>query len=414
MKSQQPIPASNRIFVNRTLNFNQIKLLGFDMDYTVVTYNVPAFENAAYKIVRDKLVKIHHLPREILRLEFDSNFIIRGLVIDIEKGDLLKVNRYGYVKKASHGTRFLTMEEQKEIYQNAGIDWADPRYYIIHTLFSLAEGCIFAQLVSFFSEKGTLVNFKELFKQIRVCVDDAHPEGSLKGQVIKYPEQFLIKKPLLIEALKKYRKYGKKIALITNSDFEYSRAAMNYCFAPFLSEPWREFFDLIIVAANKPIFFQAPVKFLRVDAKTGSLSNFHRPIEWGGIYQGGNARALERNLDLTPSDILYIGDHIYGDVVTLKEAVGWRTGLVIQEMETEVPMLEKHLHGHPTVLRKMEEKEALETHFYQLKEQGWKTHRGSHPAQDKQRDVLREKLGRLDEEISHLITEEQKDQNPFW
>jgi HAD superfamily 5'-nucleotidase-like hydrolase len=414
MSHQKSIPASSRIFVNRTLNLNQIKLLGFDMDYTVVTYNVPAFEDAAYRIVMGKLVEIHHFPQEILTLQFDPNFIIRGLVIDIEKGNLLKVNRYGYVKKASHGTRFLTMEEQKDIYRNAGIDWADPRYYIIHTLFSLAEGSIFAQLVTFYEERGTLVNYRELFRQIRDCMDDAHQEGSLKGQVIKDPARFLIRKPLMIEALKKLRQFGKKIALITNSDYEYSQAAMDYCFSPYLSEPWQDFFDLTVVAANKPIFFQVSPKFLRVDKKTGNLSNFHGPIEYGGIYQGGNARALERSLGLTASDILYVGDHIYGDVVTLKEAVGWRTGLVIQEMAVEVPMLDKHLSNHLAVLNKMAEKENLETRFYELKEQTWKTHRGSQPDQDKEKDHLREKLGRLDEEISLLISEEQKDQNPFW
>lgn len=415
MKEKNPIPAESRIFVNRTLNLNQIRLLGFDMDYTLVTYNVPEFENAAYKIVVEKLVEEYGYPKEIVSLEFDPKFIIRGLVIDNETGNLLKVNRYGYVKKASHGTDFMSMEEQKKEYRQSGIDWTDQRFYIAHTLFSLAEGCLFAQLVTFFDERGgNSRNYKEIFKHVRHCTDEAHQEGSLKGQVAKNPEKFLIQKPNIIEALKKYKKFGKKIALITNSDYEYSLAAMDYCFSPFLSESWQDFFDLTVVAANKPLFFQGKPRFLRVDREAGHLSNFHAPISWNNIYQGGNARALEKDLRLKPSEILYIGDHIYGDVVTLKEAVGWRTGLIIQEMEEEVPLLAKHLPGHLDLLEKMAKKEEVEDKQYELRESKFLAKHHEKGQFDKKLDKFREIIGKLDEEISELISGEQLDQNPYW
>jgi len=82
MTQTTALGAENRVFVNRTLNFNNIKLLGFDMDYTLATYNVPVFEEKAFEIVVEKLIKGKGYPPEIRSLEFDPNFVIRGLIID--------------------------------------------------------------------------------------------------------------------------------------------------------------------------------------------------------------------------------------------------------------------------------------------------------------------------------------------
>ncbi|MFZ5949976.1 MAG: HAD-IG family 5'-nucleotidase, partial [Candidatus Rifleibacteriota bacterium] len=312
MKTNE-IASQNKIFVNRTLNLNSIKLIGFDMDYTLATYDVPAFEEKAYQIVQEKLVKEYGYPQEIKTLKFDKEFIIRGLVIDTETGNFLKVNRYGFVRIASHGTRFFSFEEQKDLYGNHGIDLTDPRYYIVHTLFSLAEGNLYAQLIDFFEERKTPINFRKLFNEVRKSLNDSHQEEELKGDVTRNPKKYLIQDRRIVDALLKLRKFGKKLALITNSDYAYSRKVMEYCFEPFLDCKWQELFDLIIVVANKPDFFLQRHHFLRVDPENGMLSNFYGKIEWNGVYQGGNASIIEKHLDLSPQEILYLGDHILGD-----------------------------------------------------------------------------------------------------
>ncbi|HNV71864.1 MAG TPA: HAD-IG family 5'-nucleotidase, partial [Candidatus Ozemobacteraceae bacterium] len=323
------ITSGKKIFVNRTLNMNFIKLVGFDMDYTLVTYNVPAFENLVHQLVVDKLIHEKGYPNALRKLRFDPQFIVRGLVLDTELGNLLKVNCFGYVKKAAHGTRFMTFEEQKKAYNAPAIDLSDSRYYIVTTLFSLAEAHVFAQLVTLLEETGKPLSYRQIFHDIREMVDIVHQEGILKSTVLKHPDQYLYREPKIIEALQRLKANGKKLALITNSDYEYSNGAMNYCFNPYLKHPWQDLFDIIVVASSKPGFFQQSNKFLRVNRDDGHLRNFYEPLQWGGIYQGGNARTFERDLGLNPSEILYCGDHIFGDVVTLKEAIGWRTGLIL-------------------------------------------------------------------------------------
>ena len=40
-----------------------------------------------------------------------------------------------------------------------------------------------------------------------------------------------------------------------------------------------------------------------------------------------------------PRQVLYVGDHIYGDILRSKKTLGWRTMLVIPELETELSIL---------------------------------------------------------------------------
>ena len=42
----------------------------------------------------------------VAHLRFDPDMIVRGLVVDVEQGNLVKANRFGYVKRAVHGTRW--------------------------------------------------------------------------------------------------------------------------------------------------------------------------------------------------------------------------------------------------------------------------------------------------------------------
>ncbi|OGK11012.1 MAG: hypothetical protein A2W80_00340, partial [Candidatus Riflebacteria bacterium GWC2_50_8] len=400
--TEKSVSSDCKIFVNRTLNMNSIKMIGFDMDYTLVTYNVPAFEAKAYEILKEKLIREYKYPVVIRDFVFQNDFIIRGLVIDTETGDFLKVNRYGFVRIASHGTRFYGFEEQKEKYGPNGIDMSDSRYYIVHTLFSQAEGCMYAQLVDYYDSISQKVNYRQLFLEVRKCLNDAHQEEELKGDVAKHPEKYLIKDQRIVDALIKFKKFGKKLALITNSDYEYSRKAMEYCFNPYLKMPWQKLFDLVIVASNKPEYFTARNRYQKVDPETGLLSNFYGQIEWGGLYQGGNASILEKHLDLKPSEILYLGDHILGDVVTLKETIGWRTGLVVQELAEEVPILEKTQLLHQKISDLMAEKERLEDQSLELREKMW-LKAGDQDSARKKWEEIKAKLIKVDDEVRDLI-----------
>ncbi|MGE0615780.1 MAG: 5'-nucleotidase domain-containing protein, partial [Bacteriovoracia bacterium] len=94
---------NERVFVNRTLNLNSVKVIGFDQDYTLVMYNETHVEELAFQGAIDYLVDHLNYPQEIRKLKFSGERIIRGQVIDKKLGNLIKINRFGYIKAALHG-----------------------------------------------------------------------------------------------------------------------------------------------------------------------------------------------------------------------------------------------------------------------------------------------------------------------
>ena len=105
MHSGHGAPSRGRgIFCNRTLNMRAIRAVGYDMDYTLIHYNVEAWERRAYEHIRDRFSA---LGWSVAQLRFDPEMVVRGLIIDTERGNLVKANRFGFVKKALHGTRPL-------------------------------------------------------------------------------------------------------------------------------------------------------------------------------------------------------------------------------------------------------------------------------------------------------------------
>ena len=59
-------------------------------------------------------------------------------------------------------------------------------------------------------------------------------------------------------------------------------------------------------------------------------------LKRGGMYLGGNFHALSRMGGLVGDDVLYVGDHIYGDILRSKRQTSWRTAMVIPEMDREL------------------------------------------------------------------------------
>ncbi|MDC7241572.1 MAG: 5'-nucleotidase domain-containing protein, partial [Spirochaetales bacterium] len=69
------------VYVNRVLNMKNIKVIGFDMDYTLVRYNAEAFEKLTHRLAARRLSELPDYPDEVRDLKFDYQRAIVGLVI---------------------------------------------------------------------------------------------------------------------------------------------------------------------------------------------------------------------------------------------------------------------------------------------------------------------------------------------
>ena len=61
------------VYVNRLLNLKKIKVVGFDMDYTLVRYNIEAFEGLTHNLAAVRLVDTYGYPKAAGKLEFDKS-----------------------------------------------------------------------------------------------------------------------------------------------------------------------------------------------------------------------------------------------------------------------------------------------------------------------------------------------------
>ena len=192
----------------------KIKAIGFDMDYTLVRYNTEAFERFTHQETLKKLVSEKKYPEEILKLEFDFQRVIQGLVIDKRKGNLLKVSRFGKVKSSYHGLTPIDFKEQQKIYGNGVIDLSDIHIQSLDTNFSVSNGVLYSQLVEMKKKGSNFPDFETLADDKKEALDICHSDGTLKDHVRKNISEFIIQDPEVVTLLERYKRYGKKLLVI--------------------------------------------------------------------------------------------------------------------------------------------------------------------------------------------------------
>ncbi|CAI7921602.1 unnamed protein product, partial [Closterium sp. NIES-53] len=363
--------ASRGIFCSRTLNLRSITTIGYDMDYTLIHYNVNAWEGRAYDYAMENL-RAKGYPTEGLR--FDPDLVIRGLVMDKASGNLVKCDRFGFVKRAMHGTEMLSNKAISKLYGRELVDLRNEgRWEFLNTLFSVSEAVVYMQMVDRL-DQGLLPaevapgDYKTLYSVVARALFRAHVEGQLKAEIINSPEKFVELDPELPLALLDQKLAGKRLLLITNSDYQYTHRMMTHAFDRFLPEEmtWRSLFDMVIVSARKPEFFSMAHPLYEIVTPDGLMRPCFKANS-GGLYCGGSAQMVEKALGFAGDETLYVGDHIYTDVSQSKLHLRWRTCLVCRELEQEVEAL---IHGHDTRLRLidlMAQKDRVGDCFNQLR-----------------------------------------------
>ena len=136
------------------------------------------------------------------------------------------------------------------------------------------------------------------------------------------------------------RDNNKKLFLLTDSDYSYTNEIMTYLFdvESANNKDWKSFFDYIGVDARKPLFFGEGTILRQVDTKTGALriGTYTGPFQPGQVFSGGNVDVFTQLIGARGRDVLYVGDHIYGDILKSKKTRGWRTFLVVPELQREL------------------------------------------------------------------------------
>jgi len=266
---------NSRIFVNRSVNLDNIQYFGFDMDYTLAVYNSPAFESLQINLTLQRLVKRGY-PKEILNIVYNPNFAVRGLFLDKKYGNLVHLDHFGFIMSCVHGFNVIHKDDEKllEWYPDKIVHPTEigKRYYCFDTLFGLPEAFLYSSLVHFFEqqksaneganiqEKGPVeISFWSLFDDLRECTHEIHIDGSIKQAILGDLKKYIRKDERLGLMLRRFREHGRKVFLLTNSEFYYTNSVMEYLLQSDEKyvgyDSWRDYFDIIITNACKLRFF---------------------------------------------------------------------------------------------------------------------------------------------------------------
>jgi HAD superfamily 5'-nucleotidase-like hydrolase len=332
------VPRRHRVFVNRNLRMSRIRAIGFDLDHTLAHYDPIAVEELAFDLTKQKLVEHKGYPREILAFAYDPHFVIRGLVVDKKRGNLLKMDYFNFVTRGTHGLSTLRSEDRRRAYRTSRIRVGHENYVSVDTLFHLPEVYLYAALIDFFQKrnrKGPL-NYESLYADVREMIDEAHRDGSLKSVITSDLDRYIRFDPELRVVLEEFRRAGKKVFLLTNSEWAYTDQLLQHLLHRGRGAPqhWSEIFSTVIVEAGKPGFFAEadppqPIEELN-GRKLGCVTG-----------RGGGGAYLERVLGATGDRILYFGDHTYGDILQSKRVLGWRTAMLVPELDREIQVTQE-------------------------------------------------------------------------
>ncbi|GFU91651.1 5'-nucleotidase domain-containing protein 3 [Trichonephila clavipes] len=334
------------VFANNELKLGEIDVYGFDYDYTLAIYK-ESLQILIYQLGKEKLVDKLKYPPGIKDLPYQPGFAIRGLHYDMQKGILMKLDAFHQIQFTSvyRGLTCLTEEEVIDVYKGShisqelirGSSRQGPRMRQLNDLFSVPETCLLSSVAEYFIRNKIPHHPEILSHDVQGAVRRIHP--TMHAMLEKADIGDYLEKHELTKFLQSLQEAGKKMFLITNSPFKFVDRGMTFMLGPC----WRNYFDVVIVEAKKPLFFANqswPFRIYDVEAKC-TLWEEVKSLEKGRVYIEGNLSDLQRMTKWYGKNVLYVGDQIYSDLADLTLHHGWRTGAIIYELSHEIRILNR-------------------------------------------------------------------------
>ncbi|RXN19614.1 5 -nucleotidase domain-containing 3-like protein [Labeo rohita] len=314
------------IFANNQMSLQDIEIYGFDYDYTLAFYS-SHLHTLIFNIARDILIDEHRYPEGLREYDYIPNFVIRGLHYDVQKALLMKIDAFHYIQLGTvyRGLNPVPEKEVIAMYEGSHVpleimsDFYGKSSHG-HTMkqfmdiFSLPEMTLLSCVNDYFMKHNIDYEPVHLYKDVKEAIGDVHVRGIMYRAVEADIEKYICYGEQTHAVLQKLSRNGKKMFLITNSPFDFVDRGMNYI----VGKDWRDLFDVVIVQADKPGFFNDRRKPFRRVTDKGVLL-------WDRIHH------LEKG-------------QIYKQDLTLKH--GWRTGAIIPELRKEIKIMNTEEYVH--------------------------------------------------------------------
>jgi HAD superfamily 5'-nucleotidase-like hydrolase len=182
-------------------------------------------------------------------------------------------------------------------------------------------------LVEHLDRLGHPVAYHRLFKEVSQALTAALVASA--DLVRKEPGRYLGPRDAdLVRTFEMFRSANKRLFLLTNSTWEYTQAILSWLFGDGAGA-WSRYFDFVLVDAAKPNFFKGAAPFQEISqvAQVGGTR----------FFRAGNAAAFQELLRVDGAQVLYMGDHIYDDIICARDVCRWRTAMIGGDIDCSSP-----------------------------------------------------------------------------
>lgn len=352
-----------------TFRFVDYDCIGFDLDNTLMCYQVGNVIDLEYGIMSKFLVEERGYSGKYLLQPPDLDFLQKGLIIDFQRGNILKLGPDGTIHQATHGTKKMAEaeiiayygDEKKwevttEYCENMLVAWNGPLSEKIRTVldyFDICSTLVFGRVIDTLDEEaheriGNYNIWPDILDALVHMYSREHFGRSYGGyfEALKQnPEKYLQRAtPELISWLREIKK-SKTTFLLTGSHIDFASFTASYALGP----DWRELFDVVVGFAKKPGFFTGAKPFVRLEGAVESEPLTASQLERNCMYSQGNWRdlsiLLQRLSHKEHPRYLYVGDNLIQDVYTPSKYTTADTVAIAEEMAAEG--MKDQPHSHP-------------------------------------------------------------------
>lgn len=339
--------------------FTDYDCVGFDLDNTLLRYNITNLVYMEYEILAKFLVdKRGYSGKRLLKplTDDDLDFMQKGLLLDFERGNLLRTSPDGVIRRACHGSRLLNTDQIREIYPEQRSEatdifcrdimatWNSPLADKIRSLldyFDIVSSVAFARAVDTLDEeRGSPLDKYNIWPDILAGLiymfSREHFQSNIGifGHIKRNPEKYLRKcSSNTISWLREIKKRSATF-LLTGSNADFASFTASYA----LGKDWRSLFDIVVCYARKPGFFINNRPFFDV-VNNNETDITSQDLKRGQIYSQGNwndlLEFLARMTGKTNQQCLYIGDNLIQDIYVPNAFVQCDTLAVIEEQMSE-------------------------------------------------------------------------------
>lgn len=343
--------------MSETFKWSDYDCVGFDLDNTLCEYRIGPMVQMIYDVLSDYLLKNYDYSAAHLHQPIDYDFFQRGLFLDTEKGNILKINGNGQILRATHGTKFMSDDEIVSVYgpsrtwtvtnlfiQNFIDTWNGPVSEKIRPLldyFDIPVSLVFGRCIDGIDEvcrpqtynvwPDVLNGLIYMYSRENFSTNSGDFFPKLKST----PSLYYNKCPdYVLDWLRELKK-TKKVFLISGSNVDYA----NFSATQSLGDNWKELFDVAIFYSRKPGFFTLDRPYHSTDSQMLNECDVVENIQFGNVYSQGNWKQLynllKKETGKPQPKSLYVGDNVLQDVVAPFKFSGLDTIAVIEEMKLD-------------------------------------------------------------------------------